>query len=185
MAPAAGQARLVTADELLRMPEVSVRYELVRGVVRERPLHGIRTGALTADLLVDLARHVEGHRLGSVYAPVGFKLASHPDTVRAPSVAFLRRERADAVAHSDDYIPGAPDVAVEAVSVADAPGEMDERVNDYLAAGCRMMLVINAELRTVGVYRPGAEPLDLAEDDAIEGGDVVPGWTLPLRDLFG
>lgn len=86
--------RYVTADELLAMPEDGVRRERVRGEVRTMTPTGSRHGGLVAELTAVLHHHVTTHSLGQVFgAETGFKLASNPDTVRAPDVAFVKRER--------------------------------------------------------------------------------------------
>src|SRR5574342_212937 len=84
----------ITADELLRTPLPDKRVELVRGVLVVREPAGFRHGAVSAALARLLGDHVAGDRLGLVLAAeTGFQLAKDPDTVRAPAVAFVRRER--------------------------------------------------------------------------------------------
>jgi Uma2 family endonuclease len=82
------------------------------------------------------------------------------------------------------FFRGAPDLAIEVVSPNDRYNEVRTKVREYLAAGTAMVLVVDPEDRTVSVYRPERAPLELAEADAIDGEDVVPGWTLPVRDIF-
>lgn len=182
---AAADAHLVTADELFAMPDDSVRRELVRGEVREMSPAGKRHGRIGARILSRLGLHVESQGLGEVYnSDTGFKLSSNPDTVRAPDVAFVTREHADAVGEIDGFIPGAPDLAIEVISPTDSYGEVDEKVSEYLEAGTRMVIVVNPRHRIATVYRSPGDIVLLTENDALDGGDVVPGWSLPLRDLF-
>jgi Uma2 family endonuclease len=61
---------------------------------------------------------------------------------------------------------------------------MAEKVADYLAAGCPMVVVIDPDARNVTVHRPGEEPLVLKDSDTLDGGDVVPGWRMPVREIF-
>lgn len=132
-----------------------------------------------------LDRYVEEQRLGAVFAAeTGFRLASSPDTVRAPDVAFVRQERIEAVGDVEGYWPGAPDLAVEVVSRHDLYTELEGKVIDWLEAGARMVVVINPRKRTVTVYRSLKEIVILTEQDTLTGGDVVPGWSLPVRDIF-
>lgn len=176
----------VTADQLLEMPDDGMRRELVRGEVRVAALSGSQHGRLTAAIGTRLDAYVEGADLGEVYAAgTGFKLASDPDTVRAPDVAFVTRERAETVGDSDEYWPGAPDLAVEVLSPDDRYHEVDEKVAEWLEAGCRMVIVVNPCRRAATIYRSPSDVQLLTADDSIDGGDVVPGWTLPLRHLFG
>jgi Uma2 family endonuclease len=177
---------LVTADELFRMRDDGMRRELVRGEVRTMSPAGSRHGRVGAVILSRLDSHVREHGLGAVYnADTGFRIATDPDTVRAPDVAFVSRARTDEVGDVEEFWPGAPDLAVEVVSPSDAFTDVVEKVSEYLAAGCRMIVVVDPRGRSATVYRPHSDARWLTEDDEIDGGDVVPGWTLPLRELFG
>lgn len=173
----------VTADELLRMPERGVRLGLVRGEVRRRPFAGTMEGRLGAMLALSLMEHVGNNGLGSVYAGgTGFQLASGPDTVLAPSMAFVRHGRADETAES--FFPGTPDLAVEIVSFGDEAEAMEERVREWLGAATRMVIVVDPRRRTVTVYHSRDGIRVLGADGVLDGGDVVPGWTLPVKELF-
>ena len=111
--------KLMTADELLRLPDDGLRHELVAGELRTMAPGGGEHGWVTINLAVPLAQHVRAHDLGVVFAAeTGFLLAQEPDLVRAPDVAFVCRERVDAVGRVRGYWPGAPDLAVEVVSLA-------------------------------------------------------------------
>jgi Uma2 family endonuclease len=96
----------VTADELLHMPDDGFRYELVRGELRRTTLSGNVHGRVVTNLAWRLARHVKENRLGTVYAAgTGFRLATDPDTVRAPDVAFVSRDRVEAVGEVEGFWP--------------------------------------------------------------------------------
>jgi Uma2 family endonuclease len=175
----------VTADQLLEMPDDGMRRELVRGEVRVMTPAGSRHGRIAMQLGAWLTIHVLEHALGRVFAAeTGFKLASDPDTVRAPDVAFVTRERVEAVGDTEKYWPGAPDLAVEVLSPDDRYPEVDEKTAEWLEAGCRMVIVVNPRRRAATIYRSPDDVQLLSENDSIEGGDVVPGWRLPLRNLF-
>lgn len=125
------------------------------------------------------------HSLGRVHAAeTGFKVSESPDTIMAPDAAFVSRERIEQAAIGKGYRAGAPDLAVEVVSPGDTFGRVEAKVARWLAAGCRMVIVVNPERRAATVYRSLSEVRLLTENDALDGADVVPGWTLPLRDLF-
>jgi Uma2 family endonuclease len=104
--------------------------------------------------------------------------------VRAPDVAFVRRERVEEAQDTEGYWPGAPDLAIEVVSPGDLYSDVEEKVFDWLAAGTRMVIVVNPRRRAVTIYRSPADVVVLGENDTLDGGDVVPGWTMPVRDLF-
>src|SRR5436309_542072 len=108
---------LVTADDLLRMPDDGFRYELVQGEVRRMSPAGFHHGRLIMNIATPLDQHVRSQKLGTVCAAeTGFLLTTDPDTVRAADVAFVRQERIDHVSEPEGYWPGAPDLAVEVVS---------------------------------------------------------------------
>ena len=79
---------------------------------------------------------------------------------------------------------GAPDLAAEVISPSDTYGEVDEKVCDWLDAGTRLVVVVDPRTGTVTSYRSRTEIRMLTGDDVLDGGDVVPGWKLPVRDLF-
>jgi Uma2 family endonuclease len=186
MAQAAIEPTLVTADDLLRMPEDGDRKELVDGELRIMPPAGEEHGAIAADILVDLGHYVRTHRLGRTYtAETGFKIASLPDTVLAPDASFVTRERIARLGIGKGFRIGAPDLVVEVVSPGDSFGDMEVKVFKWLDAGCQMVIVVNPNRRAATVYRSRTDVLVLGENDAIDGADVVPGWKLPLREIFG
>lgn len=179
------EARLMTAEELLRLPDDGMRHELVRGELHTMSPAGFEHGGVTVRFSVPLAQHVWAKRLGEVVGgDPGFKLTANPDTVRAPDVAFVRRERLPAVGPVRGYWPGAPDLAVEVISPNDLYTEVDEKVAGWLEHGTRLVFVVNPRRRTVAVHRSGQPVRILTEADVIEAEDVVPGWTLPVRELF-
>ena len=176
----------VTAQELMELPDDGYRYELVRGELRKMPPssgeHGIRAGRL----IVRLGAYVLDNNLGEVVAAEGgYLLESNPDHVRAPDASFLRRERVEALGTTRGFIPGAPDLAIEVLSPSNRPGSMAEKVADYLAAGSQMVVVVDPDARTLTVHRPHQSPQTLTEADTLEGGEVVPGWQMPVAEVFG
>lgn len=176
----------MTADELLAMPHDGLWRELVRGELRTMTPSGSRHGGITGRVTTILGRHVEKHALGEVLgAETGFTLASDPDTVRAPDVAFVRRERVPSEGLPEGFWPGAPDLAVEVLSPSDTNYEVEEKVDQWLRAGARAVWVLNPRRRTLTVHRPGEQPLALAETDILHGGDAVPQFSCVVATLFG
>lgn len=177
----------VTAEELLRLPDDGYRHELIAGELRTMSPSGGQHGQIAARVIELLGPYVRSHKLGRLFgAETGFILSRNPDTVRAPDAAFMRRERADEIGDEEGYVPGAPDLAVEVISPNDLYAEVEEKVADWLEHGTRMVLVINPRRRrqTVAVHHPGEPVRVLREGDMLDGGDVLPGWRLPVRELF-
>ncbi len=177
---------LTTAEELLRMPDDGFSYELVKGELRHMPPAGSEHGAIAMNFGMALGQFVKANALGVVFgAETGFKIASDPDTIRAPDVAFVRRERIPRGGLPTGYWPGAPDLAVEVISPSDMYTAVEEKVIDWLNAGTRMVLVVNPRTRTVTVHRSHTDVTRLSESDLLSGGDVVPGFTCSVAELFG
>jgi Uma2 family endonuclease len=176
---------LVTADELLMMPDDGFRYELVKGELKRMPPTGRQHGSVTMELAAPLHRYVKLNKLGQVYAAeTGFKLESDPDTVRAPDIAFVSAERIEAAGRVQGYGEGAPDLAVEVLSPGNTKREMAEKVEEYFAAGARLVWVVNPKSKTVTVYRSLTDVDMLTEKDMLEGGEVVPGFQIPVAEIF-
>ncbi len=181
------KTRPVTAIELLNMPDDGCRYELVEGELRKMPPAGGQHGKATMRVSGPLWSYVQTNNLGEVFAAeTGFLLAADPDTVRAPDSSFIRRERLAGTENMTGYWPLAPDLAVEVISPNDNYAGVAEKVRAWLAAGTQMVIVVNPrpQYRTVTVHQPGQSPTTLKEQDTLNGGEVVPGWRLPVREIF-
>jgi Uma2 family endonuclease len=178
-------SQLMTADELERLPDDGQRHELVRGELRTMPPAGFDHGAKVVNLTLPLAQHVRAQQLGVVAgAETGFVLARNPDTVRAPDIAFVRQERIPAAGNPRGFWDGAPDLAVEVVSPGDTFSEVEEKVDDWLAAGTRMVWVVNPRRRTVTVYRSRTVIAILTPNDVLDSQDFVPGFACRVADIF-
>lgn len=177
--------RLVTADELMRMPDDGVKHELVEGRLITMTHAGSLHGRLAMRLGAAVDRFVEEHALGAVFAAeTGFRLARDPDTVRAPDVSFVRKERLLEEGLPDGYWPGPPDLAVEVQSPNNSVRELELKAQDYLRRGVQLVWVVFPKKRAVVVYRPDAVPASLGEHDALDGYDLLPGFRYPLARLF-
>lgn len=176
---------LLTVEEFERLPEVNeYRVELVRGRLVREPRPGAEHGCLTAELVARLHTHVRERGLGRVATETGFLLADDPPTVRGPDVAFIAAERIRAEGVPTGFWRFAPDIAVEVVSPANSASEIQQKVLEYLAAGSRLVWVVDARSRSVTVYRHRNEIRVLMEGDALDGADVLPDFRLEIADLF-
>lgn len=174
----------LTAEQFAQLPDDPFwRYELVRGrVVREPPV-GVPHGSVAAQVARFLLEFVEPRGLGSVRVESGYVLARDPDTVRGPDVSFVRRERLESYG-AGGWGRTPPDVVVEVLSPSDRPGKVQEKVQDYLAAGCSLVWVVDARRRTVTVHEPPGAARVVGEHESLDGGAVLPGFRLPVLRLF-
>jgi Uma2 family endonuclease len=176
---------LLTADELFALPDDGHRHELLNGVLRTMTPAGFEHGVVTMRLAARVSSYAEAHQLGLVLtAETGFKIASDPDTVRAPDLAFVRRERIPEGALPSGFWSGAPDLVAEVVSPRDTYEEVEEKVADWLRAGTELVWVVNPRRRTVAVHPSAEEVKILSATDELTGSAVLPGFTCSIAELF-
>jgi Uma2 family endonuclease len=172
----------LTADDLLTM---SGDYELIRGELREVSPASAEPTIVTINISSSLFPHVRRHRLGFVTsADGGFVIFSDRKTVVAPDVGFIRRERIPANFDFQHYFPVPPDFAIEVVSPWNTYAEAMEKVALYMEAGVPLVWLVMPRRRVVTVHRPGQEPVTMVEGDELDGGDVVAGFRLSVREVF-
>ena len=175
----------MTSEDLLRTPDDGFRYELVKGELRRMSPAGQKHGRIAMKVGTALDRHVTANDLGAVYAAeTGFLISSDPDTVRAPDVAFVSQKRLDEVGDVEGYWPGAPDIVVEVISPNDTYTEVEEKVLEWLEAGSGIVVVVNPRKNVVTVYRSLTDIVVLTENETVDAGDVLPGWTMQVKDIF-
>ena len=177
----------MTIDDLYALPDDGRKHELQAGLLLSEPLPGFRHGRVAAAVAELLGSHVRARSLGVVLTcDTGFVLARAPDTVRGPDVAFVARERLPSADEEAKAFEGAPDLAIEVVSVHDSANDVRAKVADYLAAGTRLVWVMNPapDRETVTVYRSLLAPRVLNRGDELDGEDVVPGFRVAVAALF-
>jgi Uma2 family endonuclease len=176
----------MTAQELLEYRHEPYRQELVDGILHEMEPPGAEHGAVAMRIGMLLASHVTERGLGFSFAgEIGFVLRSDPDTVRAPDAGFIAQARIDAVGGlPQGYWPGPPDLAIEVVSPNDRHSEVEGKALDWLASGTRAVVVLDPPLRTATVYRARDDVRILTDAEQLDLGDVVPGWSARVADLF-
>ncbi len=180
------EQKLYTAEELWAMPDADGRrYELVEGELVEVPGAGALHGVISGNMYDHLRRYVSNHRLGVAFGDgVGYILARNPDRVRIPDASFVSRERIPATGLPEGYWPLAPDLAVEIVSPNDSAESLHARVREYLAAGTRLVWVVWPRSRSVTEYVPSGESREFQADGQLSGGEVLPGFTVRVAELF-
>ena len=176
--------KTVTADELFEMGS-DARFELVRGELRRTTPTNFGHGKVAMRLARLLANHVHDNNLGIVLAAeTGFVLEEEPDTVRAPDVSFVAKARIPDEPDQAGFARLAPDLAAEVTSPSDTADDVDEKVQDYLRAGVRLIWIIHSKTKTVVEYRSLGQIRKYPEADTLTGHDVVPGFSVPVADLF-
>lgn len=177
-------AELMTAHELLHLNLSDKRTELVRGRLIVREPAGWAHGIVAMKIGTKVAAHVDQSGAGVVLAAeTGFKIESDPDTVRAPDVAFVTRERAP-LESTRGFPALAPDLAIEILSPDDRPGEVLAKIGDWLSAGTKLVWVVDPARRLARVYRSDGSEDTVTADGALEGEDLLPGFSCSLASLL-
>lgn len=169
---------IITAEELADRPETDDHEELVRGSIVREPPPGYGHGSVQLRIGALLDEWVRQRDLGDVLTETGFVLSRDPDTVRAPDVAFVAKHRVPRPAERRGYFEGAPDLAVEVRSPSDDDRAMAAKAREYLAAGARMVWVVDPEAETVTVHRPDSPPRGIGRRGMLDGGEVIPGFAV-------
>jgi Uma2 family endonuclease len=178
------EQKLMTADELLTMPDDGFKYELRQGELIRMSPPGIDHCDYGGNIYGPLWNHLRAHRLGKVFQEAGYKLTAEPDTVRGPDVSFVARTRLTPGRRYPGYWEGAPDLAVEVVSPNDSAEDVRVKVAEYLAAGTRLVWVVFPRTQTVTIYRANGTVEERSIGQTLDGEDVVPGFSLPVADIF-
>jgi Uma2 family endonuclease len=175
--------RLITADELFETQDLG-RSELILGERFMMAPAGSEHGGIIDNVEFHLSAFVRSHKLGKVLgAETGFVIHRNPDTVRAPDVAFIRAERLSAKLPKG-FHEGPPDLAVEVLSPEDRPGYVQTKIRDWLDSGCLAVWIVDPADQTVTVHEGTKEPLVFHKDQSLNGCEVLPGFSLPISEIF-
>ena len=178
------RSNLLEISDLYRMPDDEFRHELVQGQLVSEPPPGGRHGRVAArfvSVLDGVAR-----RTGYIVltCDAGFILHRSPDTVRAPDVALVNRERYLALEDERKLIPGAPDLAVEVLSPGNTRAEIHAKTADYLSAGTALVWVADPESQSIQSYRELLAPRFMTGTDVLTADAVLPGFSVPVQAFF-
>ena len=179
--PAPGEA---TEKDVLRI-EVSENrlFELVDGVLVEKAMGA--TEALLASYIVHFFwDYLKNHDRGVALGADGM-LRLRPRLVRIPDVSFISWDQIPSGEFPSKPIPDLyPDLAVEVLSDSNTPAEIERKLAEYFEAGCRLAWIVDPKSHTADVYTSPAGCQHLRASQSLEGGDVLPGFKLPLKELF-
>lgn len=158
-------------------------WELIDGELVALNPSGGGSSWIAGHIAFLLQAHVRATNLGWIFpADAGFILFEDRATVRSPDVAFVRRERLAELPES--FVPIAPDLAVEVLSPTDRRPDALAKVAMYLQAGVQLVWLVDPARRIVTVFRPDASIMSLEDGDVLDGGDVLPGFSVPVDTLF-
>ena len=173
-----------TEKDVIRLEAKEDRlYELVDGVLVEKVM-GAKESFIAGILIHRLWKFLEGKDLGAVLGEAGM-LRLRPRLVRIPDVSFISWDQMPGDEFPSEPVPDLyPDLAVEVLSRGNTPGEMTLKVSEYFEAGTRLVWIIDPATQTAEVYTAPDQCRRLKATQSLDGGDVLPGFKLPLKDLF-
>ena len=168
---------------LERLPDDGWRRELVRGELLEMSPPNARHGRVVIRLGSRLEAYVDKHGLGEVYSEVGWIFEQDPDTVLGPDLSFVRKSRLAEV-NDEGFARTFPDLAIEVVSPSNTAAEMMRKVDIYFRCGVSAVWIIEPKGQIAEIHRKGEPVRRLRLDGALEDAELLPGFSLTLRDLF-
>jgi Uma2 family endonuclease len=175
---------LMTQQELLELPQDGMRHELIKGELTTMTPAGSEYGESAAWICRILGTHIVNNGLGRSFGTeTGFIIERDPDTVRAPDFAFISKSR-NKSRTPKGFFAGAPDLAVEVLSPHDRAVEMEDKIQQWLDAGCVCVWIVNPTRRTITIHKRNSQPQVLSAADEINPGDVLPGFSAKVQDLF-
>ena len=176
--------RIWTEESLEQLAsETDKQYELVDGEPREKESEGMEHSYIAATLTGELRTHVKSKKLGVILESSGsFRMIA--GNIRKPDVSFVVKERITEKRPSFSAFEGAPDLAVEVISPTDIWWEIMQKLDEYFSSGCRLVWLISPLDQRVLVYRHDQRSQILELNDSLDGEEVVPGFSMPVADLF-
>ncbi len=183
------QKTLLTADQFFDFCcKNDGRYELVRGEVIELAPANDQHGEISVNISTAFNIYSRRRGLGRTRSETGYRLEQNPDTVRGPDVSFVLLPRGSGVTLTRRFVTGAPDIAVEVVSPSNSAAQVERKVDEYLAAGSQRVWVVYPATRTatrrVIIHHPDGTTFTYTGDDVITDEDLLPGFSLPLSEIF-
>jgi Uma2 family endonuclease len=179
------QKTLLTAEEFFRLySHKDGRYELVDGEVVEMAPVNEEHGEVAFNINGAFYVYSRQYGIGRGGVETGYRVGQNPDTVRGPDVSFNLRSRREGERPLSGFVPGSPDIAVEVVSPSNTAAEMERKVAEYLAAGSQRVWVAYSSTRSVAVHRADGATIAYTGDDAITDEELLPGFSLPLSEIF-
>ena len=177
--------RLMTADELLRLYSKGVRGELIRGELYKTMPAGIEHGEIVMKLGAELIAFVKARRSGRIAgSDSGVLLEQDPDTVREPDIAFFSESKIPAGTRVRGYAEVVPDLVVEVVSPNNSTREINDKALMWISHGVRLVWVVYPDSRTIALYTHDGPVTVLTDTDALNGQEVLPGFTCNVADIF-
>ncbi|MBM4076138.1 MAG: Uma2 family endonuclease [Planctomycetes bacterium] len=179
------EQRLLTAEEYLKSSLDDVPTELVRGRILEMNRSYTAHGYFVARFIYILQRFLEGNDVGRIVGgDAGVITERNPDTVRGPDVAYYSYERIPRGSLPEGYWPSTPELVFEIRSPDDRWKDIMKKVGEYLSAGVVSVAVIDPQAQQIQVFSSDREATRLNADDQLTFPDTLPGFSVPVKNIF-
>lgn len=176
---------LLTAEDLFELPDDGRRYELLDGELKEMTPPGGEHGGVEANLTYLLNAHVRERGLGRVLSgDPGVFLRRNPDRVRAPDVCFIAAGRLPGDKPPAGYLEIVPDLIIEIISPNDKASDVQQKIEEWLAAGAKLVWALYPATHSIVAYRSLTDIRVYTEADTIDGSPVLPDFTCKVAELF-
>ena len=177
--------KLITAEDLLAMPDNGMRRELIQGELIEMPPAGDDHGFVGNEASWRISSFIHDHGLGrGRMAETGFWIEVQPDTVLAPDYAFISYERMASRPEARGYAQVIPDLVMEVFSPNDRQPQMDLKIRLWLDAGVRLVLVIYPRVQEIVAHHDDGRTERFGIGDTLTCEPVLPGFACPVADIF-
>jgi Uma2 family endonuclease len=170
---------LLSLTDFTHLPDEPGKQELSNGELIVMPPPKFVHQKLSRRIYNALHAHLEKTGAGEVWAEAGFQLG--PTTIRQPDVAVVLDHRRAA---DDEWLRGAPDIAIEVLSPANSAEDIELKISQYLASGSRSVWIVSSKAKQIRIYRSDGTHEVLGESQVLTGETIIPGFTLSLKDLF-
>ena len=173
----------LTLEEFERLPDDGNKHELSEGELIIMPPAKFLHTLVAAAILDILRAYLRQHPIAGVFAEAGYVLSHDPEIIRQPDISVLGNDRI-AVTQKDGWVEGSPELAVEIVSPSDSAQDLEIKVHQYLRFGARQVWIVYPKQKRIYVHEPGIPPRVLNESETLTGGDLLPGFSVKVSDLF-
>jgi Uma2 family endonuclease len=173
----------LTLEQFAQLPGDDARHEMDAGTLITLPPAKSLHALIALTVLEALQSYLRASAVSRAIPEAGYVLSRDPLTIRQPDVSVLSKARI-AATNADSYFEGAPDLAVEVVSPSDSAQELESKVGQYLQAGAKQVWVLYPKTRNIHLFSAGAPVRILDENQVLEGGELLPGFSVRVADLF-
>jgi Uma2 family endonuclease len=175
--------KIWTEEEISNLPDNGYNYEIVDGELVMSPKNNPEHSDICAEISMRMRLFAKEQKLGRVWeSNVGFWMTNR--NLRAPDVSFVSAARLNTVRPLRSFFQGAPDLAVEVLSPSNTRFEIDQRLRDFFESGTRLAWVIDPISESAEVCHSAIDRQMVGPGAILDGEDVLPGFQLPLAELF-